>query len=145
MGMLCFTNLQILVYVPGSCKVLMLNNSAEQDRLWDLNLHSTAKMMPYFFVTNRNNYFQWIPLYLLGILLLPDYVQEMFRRGNVSVRHAPGKYTGKWSDMGIETTVIRDSKGDSGIIGLIRRQPALVRLSVIHHILGNYYASHMRM
>ena len=46
--------------------------------------------------------------------------------------------------MGTETTVISNSKGESGIIGLIRKQPALVRWSVTRHILGNY-ALHMRI
>lgn len=127
-----------------AAKILLLNNRAERDGLWGLHLSTTAKMIPYFFVANRNNYSRWAPLYLLDMLQLPDYIEDAFRRGNFSVRRAPGKFNGIWSDMGTETTVIRDAKGDSGIIGLTRKQPALIRWSLTRHILGNY-ASQMRI
>ena len=127
-----------------AAKILLLNNRAERDGLWGLHLSTTAKMIPYFFVANRNNYSRWAPLYLLDMLQLPDYIEDAFRRGNFSVRRAPGKFNGIWSDMGTETTVIRDAKGDSSIIGLTRKHPALIRWSLTRHILGNY-ASQMRI
>ena len=39
-----------------AAEVLLLNNHAERDGLWDPHLHTTAKMMLHFLVANRNYY-----------------------------------------------------------------------------------------
>ena len=95
-----------------------------QQQLSDTDTHETNCWLCILFVANRNNYSRWAPLYLLDMLQLPDYAEDAFMRGNFSVRRARGKFNGIWSDMGTETTAIRDAKGDSGIIGLTRKQPA---------------------
>ena len=51
------------------------------------------------FVANRKNYSRWAYLYLLDMLQLPDFIVDAFKRGNFSVRRAPGKFNGIWSDM----------------------------------------------
>ena len=43
--------------------------------------------------------------------------------------------------MGVEKTVIRDSKSDSGIVGLTRKAPALLRWTMTRHIMGDYAAT----
>ena len=45
--------------------------------------------------------------------------------------------------MGVENTIIRGGKGDSGLIGLTRKQSALVRWTLTRYVIGEY-ASAMR-
>lgn len=40
--------------------------------------------------------------------------------------------------MGVEKTVIRDSKSNSGIIGLTRKASALLRWTMTQHTMGEY-------
>ena len=45
--------------------------------------------------------------------------------------------------MGTEKTVIRDAKGNSGIVAFIRKNPILIRWSLIRLIMS-YYATVIR-
>ena len=40
--------------------------------------------------------------------------------------------------MGVEKTVIRDSKSEGGIIGLTLKKSALIRWTLTRHIMGEY-------
>lgn len=40
--------------------------------------------------------------------------------------------------MATEKTIIRDTKSESGIVGLTRKEPALVRWTLTRHILADY-------
>ena len=62
------------------------------------------------------------------MLELTDLVQSALRNS--------GHFNGLWRDMGAETTVIRDAKGDGAIIGRIRKEGAMVRWSINQHLLG---------
>ena len=101
-------------------------------------LHTMLQMIPYYFDTNRINYLRCMPLYHLDIPQLLDEIKDGFEEGQFAVRRIPGCFNGIWSDMGTETTIIKDAKGDSGVIGLTRKQPALVMWSLMRHILGRY-------
>lgn len=39
---------------------------------WSLHLAATAKMLPYFFSMDRQNYARWIPIYLADMKELPS-------------------------------------------------------------------------
>ena len=43
--------------------------------------------------------------------------------------------------MAVEKTIISDAKSESGVVGLTRKKPALVRWALTHHLLGQYAAS----
>ena len=76
---------------------------------------------------------------------LPLTVAEAFGNGQFSVKRIQGKFNGIWSDMGVETSIIRDRKGDGGIIGLTRKGSAVLRLACTRHIIGRYTdAMHLR-
>ena len=68
----------------------------------------------------------------------PPRVCINFEAGHFPVRHTAGQFKGSWSDMGTETTVIRDAKSDGGVIGLTRKKAALVRWSLTRHLIGEY-------
>jgi hypothetical protein len=54
-------------------------------------------------------------------------VKSVFESGEFAIRQKPGKFNGVWSDMATEKTVIRDSKGRGGIVGITRQKSALIR------------------
>jgi hypothetical protein len=69
---------------------------------------------------------------------LSQEVKASFEEGQFIYRQKPGCFNGIWSDMCVEKTVIKDSKSDSGIIGLTRKKSALVRWTLTRHIMGEY-------
>ena len=120
-------------------QILLANIRAEREGNWQLHLCTQVNMLPYFFVADRQNYARWASLYATEMLcLLQDTVQEAFSKGQFSVKQTPGKFKGTWSDMAVEMTIIKDSKSDSGIIGLTRRGTSVLRWTCIRHILGQY-------
>lgn len=74
----------------------------------------------------------------VDMLQLPDDVQTAFLDEQFAVKRSLEKFNAVWSDIGTETTIIRDAKGRSGIVGLTRKQPALIRRSLTRHIMGEY-------
>jgi len=69
---------------------------------------------------------------------LPNDVADAFQQGQFAVRRTAGAFNGVWSDLGTETTVIRDAKSDGGVIGLTRKESALLRWTLTRGILGEY-------
>lgn len=121
-------------------QVLLWNVRAERDGNWDMHIATQGAMLPTIFVANRTNYARYVPVYVLDMLELPEVVKTEFDRGYFSYREKPGKFNGLWSDMGVEKTIIRDSKSDGGVVGLTRKPAALLRWSVTRHLMGQYAA-----
>ena len=107
-------------------QLMLLNIRSERDGNWALHLHTSASMLPYFFCMNKVNYACWMPVYILEMVNIPQQVRTAFEDGQFAVREVAGPFNGIWSDMGTEKTVIRDSKTEGGIIGLIHMKPALM-------------------
>ena len=123
-------------------QVVLIYIRAEREGDWLLHIESLVAMLPYFFACNRQNYARWASIYLIDMLShLPDEVREAFKAGQFTVKRSAGKYNGIWSDMGVESTVIRDSKSRSGIIGLTGRGTSLLRWSLTRQLLGRYAAA----
>ncbi|CAC5356829.1 unnamed protein product [Mytilus coruscus] len=119
-------------------EIMLINIRAERNGLWSVHLHSIFSMLPYFFVANKNNYSRWSPVYLLDMLNLPTEAEGLFSMGFFSVRQKVGSMSlhGVWSDMATEKTVIKDSKGDGGIVGLTRKKALLIRWNLTRHVLS---------
>ena len=118
--------------------ILLCSIRAERECNWKLHLASQLKMLPYFFATDHYNYSRWVPVYLLDMAELPNDVADAFQQGQFAVRRTAGAFNGVWSDLGTETTVIRDAKSDGGVIGLTRKESALLRWTLTRGILGEY-------
>lgn len=128
-----------------SVHIMLANIRAEREGDWDMHLSTQVSMLPYFFIADRQNYSRWGTLYAIEMLTsLPDAVSEAFAEGQFTVRQTPGGFKGVWSDMAVETSIIRDSKSDSGIIGLTRRGSTVLRWTCTRHILGQY-SRHMQI
>jgi len=123
---------------------MLSNIRAEREGDWSLHLITQVNMLPYFFVVDYPNYSHWGTLYALEMLeSVPENISREFSEGQFTVRQTTGNFKVVWSDMGVETSIIRDSKSDSGIIGLTRRGSAVLRWTCSRHVLGQY-AERMR-
>ena len=69
------------------------------------------------FAASHMNYAQYGLYYLRTMEQLPDDVCEHFQKGEHTMHHNSGIFSGIWSDMAIETTLMRYGHGQSGIIG----------------------------
>lgn len=122
-----------------SLQLLLEFNRAQREGDWKLDLSSIVAMLPYFFACNKQNYARWCTFYVLEMLLkLPEEVKNEFLTGNFSVKFTAESYRGVWSDMGVEMSVIKDTKSDTGIMDLTRKDSTVLRWSVTRNILGAY-------
>ena len=121
---------------------MLSNIRAEREGDWSLHLITQVNMLPYFL--------WWIiPTTRIGghcmhLRCLNPYQKifwENFQKDNSQAD--PSNFKGVWSDMGVETSIIRDSKSHSGIIGLTRRGSAVLRWTCSRHVLRQY-AERMR-
>ncbi|CAC5403946.1 unnamed protein product [Mytilus coruscus] len=119
-------------------EVMLLNVRAERDGDWNTHLQSVSSMLPYFFIANKTNYARWTTAYLIDMLNLPEETYSAFMSGKFAVRQKPGVFNGIWSDMATKKTIIKDSKGSGGIVGLTTQKSALLRWTFTRHILAKY-------
>ncbi|KAL7288521.1 hypothetical protein TKK_0017265 [Trichogramma kaykai] len=120
-------------------QILLRYVRAERECDWENHLLMTVAMIPYFFACDKPNYSRWGSLYVLEMYLsLPLEVQNEFKKGEFAIRFTPHEFRGMWSDIAVERSVVRDSKGNSGIIGLTRKDSALLRWSVTRNRLGQF-------
>ena len=66
---------------------------------------------------------------------LPETVVNVFLDGQFTVKQTSGQFKEIWSDTGVESSIIKDSKSysGSGIIGLTRKYLAVLRWTCIRH------------
>ena len=78
--------------------------------------------------------------YILDMLdSLPQDVKAAFMSGEFSVHRRMGTFNGIWSDLGVETTVIKDSKSrGSGIFGKTHTETTRVRWCLTNLLLGQF-------
>jgi hypothetical protein len=121
-------------------EILILNIRSERQGSWNMHLSSIASMLPYLFIANRVNYSRYLPVYILDMLDLHQDVKSAFESGQFAICQKQGKFNGVWSDMATEKTVIRDSKGRGGIVGITRQKSALIRWTLCRHVLADFSA-----
>ena len=120
-------------------QLLLCNIRAEREGNWKLHIQSVIGMMPYFFMCNRQNYARWASIYAVEMVTnLPPEAQKAFDAGQFSIKRTAGRYNGIWSDMGVESTVIRDSKSRSGVIYLGAKGTSILRWTLTRQLLGRY-------
>ena len=76
-------------------------------------------------------------MYIAGMLLLPQTtpgVHGAFEEGKHVVTRSSGSFNSVWSDLGLEQTVVRDTKSrQGGIIGFSRQEEATMKWYLIAH------------
>jgi hypothetical protein len=79
-----------------------------------------------------------MPVYVLDMLELPAEIKSAFEKGEFSIRQTSGSFNGIWSDMGTDKTIMKDSKGSGGIVGITNQKSALVRWTLTRHFLASF-------
>lgn len=114
--------------------------SAERESNW--LEHSSASMLPHFFVCNRTNYARYATLYVLQMWNhLPEEAEKEFLSGNHTIKFTHHAFRGLWADMGVEMSVIKDTISEQGIDGFTLRGDAVHRWISSRSISGEYARS----
>ena len=66
------------------------------------------------------------------MLELPVEIKSAFEKGEFSIRQTSGSFNGT------EKTIIKDSKGSGGIVGITNQKSALVRWTLTRHFLASF-------
>ena len=76
-------------------------------------------MLPYFVSAGHHHYAKDTRIYLQLFdtwkELYPDLVKKFFDEGFHTIRYASRNWSGTWSDMAIEESVMRDAKSSGGL------------------------------
>jgi hypothetical protein len=70
------------------------------------------------------------------MLHIPVEIKAAFDAGEFAISQKTRIFNGLWSIMATKTTIIKDSKGNGGIVGLTRKKSALVRWTLTRHVLS---------
>ena len=123
--------------------------AAEKIPNWTQHLQAFAESCSFAFAYDRQNYTRWGPVYHAEICRLPEtapVVHGEFERGkHVVTRSAGSSFNSVWSDLGLEQSVVKDTKTkQGGIIGFSRVQEATLKWYLTVHersrILRNFKA-----
>ena len=117
-----------------SIQILLQYIRADRDSDWQLHISTHVAILPYFFACNKPNYSRWGTLNALDMLLkLPEFLAGYF-----SVNFSVGSFRYLFTDFATEMSVIKDTKYDTGIVGLTRKEPAVLRWTLTANVLGKY-------
>lgn len=114
--------------------LMMLFVRAEREGEWPLHLLAAEAMLPYFGAAAHWNYFRYGIVYIMKMSKMPMELLKHFLNREHVMRHQPGIWNGIWSDMMIETTMMRYGHGPNGVIGITFNQKALERWALSMHI-----------
>ncbi|XP_077972179.1 uncharacterized protein LOC120332986 [Styela clava] len=117
-------------------EILLLFLRATKEGNWALHLSAVRAMCPWMFITNRNKYARYLPIYYLEMMSLqethPD-VHNMFVNGEFVVqRQARYGFSQVACDMAIEQTCNRDTKTKGGMVGFTLNKGASQRWILSH-------------
>lgn len=91
---------------------------AERTSNWELHLSSLSKMLNLFAATGHINYAKCGRLYLQNMEKLLEkqpWLHNQFMSGNHTVRRTSKNWTGIWTDLAIEQTLMRSLKTKGGL------------------------------
>lgn len=89
--------------------------AAERSGNWELHLSCVRNMLPYFHATGRHLYAKCAHLYLRDMLNLDESTRNILST-NVAIRRSEKFWSGIWSDMTIEQTLMRSIKSIGGLV-----------------------------
>lgn len=93
---------------------------AERTSNWELHLGVLSKMLNLFAATGHINYAKSVRLYLQEMKKLPKthpWLYQEFMNGNHTVQRTERNWTGIWTDLAIEQTMMRSIKSQGGLTG----------------------------
>ena len=103
-----------------------------------MHISAFAEMLCYAFAYDHQNYSRWGPVYIAEMLLLPETAPEVNtkfqEREHVVKRSEISSFNTVWSDLGLEQSVVKDSKSrKGGIIGCSRENTATTKWYLTVH------------
>ena len=112
---------------------------AEEIPDWQLHLACYADIISYAFACDRQNCARWGLIYLAEMLLLPETAPEVHAlfdsRIHVVRRSSSGSFNNVWTDLGLEQSVVKDSKSRKcGIISISRQESATLKWYLTVHV-----------
>ena len=90
----------------------------ERTSNWDMHLNVLWKMLNLFAATGHINYAKSARLYLQQMNKLPEthpYLYNEFVNGNHTAQRTKWNWTGIWTDLAIEQTMMRSIKSRGGL------------------------------
>ena len=93
---------------------------AERMSDWVLHLDVLSEMLNLFAATGHTNYAKSARLYVQEMRKLPEthpWLHEQFMIGHHTVQRTPKNWTGIWTDLAIEQTLMRSIKSRGGLTG----------------------------
>ena len=109
---------------------------ADREGNWNLHLNAVKECMPLFITFDRTNYTRWCSIYIEDMQKLPQTapdVYEAFLAGKFSVKRSPGTFNSVGTDMCLEQTINRSSKGKGEVVGETRRKDFFTMWNLIFH------------
>ena len=104
------------LFTPYIRLVNLLKNfiRAERSGDWDLHLQCVRNMLPYFHATGHHLYAKSTHLYLQDMENLAQEDYDLMSR-NFTIRRTKKFWSGVWSDMTIEQTLMRSMHAAGGL------------------------------
>ena len=105
---------------------------------WNMRISAFAEILCYAFAFDYQKYSRWGQAYIAEILLLPESAPEVntkFQEGEHVVKRSENtSFSTAWSDLGLEQSVVEDSKSrKGGIIGCSRENTASTKWYLAVH------------
>lgn len=99
---------------------------AERKCEYLLHLNTMKEMIPFFFAAGHHNCARWGAQYIKQLESLSGEVKQKFLKGEHIVCHKNGLWNSLWTDMMIETTLMKTGKSPGGLKG-VTLKPEVVK------------------
>ena len=106
---------------------------------WKLHLQATQEMLPYLAAAGQNNYAKCCRLYLQDCQELCSCFDEPLEKGLFTVRRNDKLFwSGTWSDMTIEQSLMRAGKTQGGLINITHKEAAKTKWLLSAHVVAQF-------
>ena len=112
---------------------------SERDSIWKTHLETFRCMPPYHFAFDHFKYFMWGCVYSCDMQQLPNKFPDVYAnfengKHGVSRATAPSYFNSVATDMALEQSFNKDSKGKGGIVGIAQDESAVEKWTITSHI-----------
>lgn len=125
----------MLMHIVATARMFI---RAERIGNWQLHLKTSQDMLPYFSAAGHNNYAKSCRLYLQDCENLCRCVKTSFENGQFTVRRSEKFWSGTWTDMTIEQSLMRSGKTHGGLINITHKEAAKAKWLLSAHIVAEY-------
>ena len=120
--------------LPKFIALRFIRSSHEAD--WPLHIPKINLMLPYFAAAGHLHYLRYTAVYLIKMAKLTSELFHKFLTGQHAMRHCIGLWNLIYSDMMIETTVMRYDHGPAYMIELTLNESTLEHWAKSLHVLS---------